>query len=87
MLLRELTNPVFTHIALGAGHTYSHLRSPPPTHNTRSADRGRAVGAAHLRIPCSSVKTFFVISFLEINLKNYEKTDGSGVLAGIPWTF
>ena len=88
MLLRELTNPVFTHIALGASHTYSHLRSPP-TPNPQCPKRGQGAGGRGraFKDPMLQRENFFCNIFLEINLKNYEKTDGSGVLVGIHMDF
>ena len=81
MLSRELTNPVFTDIAFSTSHTYSHWRRTP--RNTRCAGRGQTVGGPASKNPILQGENLFfnIIFFRDQPKKNYEKTDGSGVLA------
>ena len=59
-----------------------------PTRNTRNAGKKRALEAHESEDSMLQSKHFFIITiFSEINLKNYKKSDGSGVLVGGPPNF
>ena len=83
------TNSVFTNLAFGTSHTYSHLcrTPPPPPPEISAARRGASSRAPHLRTPCSRVKTFFIIIFFKDQPKQTAKTDGNSDLAGGPLDF
>ena len=86
MLSREFTNPVFTDIAFGSSYTYGHWRWTSPQYSQRGEGAGSRGPASKDPILLDE-NLFFNVSFLEIKLKNYEKIDCSGVLAGDPRTF
>ena len=71
MLSSELANPVFTDIAFGVIHTYSHWQRIPC--NTRSTVNGQGVGAPHLKTPCCWVKAFISTFFLRDQPKQTTK--------------